>query len=668
MTIKASQESPSELRQLAEELRIERVAIVDDAFDTISQQGLYETEAEELRHKIEANFKFRKELDSLEMPIENPEELTALHVESLLKSNSLALDFSEVWKSSQAGIRMESGKAPVRDLHRLLKNSINLNIGEFGSATSAKDVVDFQPQILFLDWYLGQDSPQMPSVDKELPKFTPANKASQDLAQEIWQKWPPHQPRPLVILMSSKPGLEENGDGFCQDSGILRGMFHFVSKEEITNEFRFKIYMLLFLTSLPAGNRLQTFLETLKGEFDKAKKEFLAGISTLTLTDFSYIQSLSLKNEEEPLGDYLLWLFSAYFGQLLLSDPLHLGDAALDSSTFQGALPRLDSPSDQLTKIYQAALFDFSVGQSDDLTSTEKESEQLRDSATSLSLGDVFGNPDNQNTCPNDPDLFLLISPQCDLVQRPISGAKSSLSILLLPGYLSSALYRGGGEAKAKTEPYTHKGKNHRIEWDVKRPITIPRNDFEAWKKAEGFRRVTRLRLPFVLEVQRVFAASLTRVGTPVSPPIFKYGTPLLLRADEAKKFTKAGPLNQRENAFLVWTNGSHHIVLTLPLVARLWEILEAHLQELNKQLCSIEEGNNKRRARLEEKIRLIGQQLQKEQEWFDLGGPLEFPSKENKKSLLGDYIQIHRENPEGKSTDGKVIAAVSLNLESNPN
>ena len=162
-------------------------------------------------------------------------------------------------------------------------------------------------------------------------------------ARAILADWPSDRPKPLIVLMSSKPGVEAAAGVFCREAEILRGMFYAVPKSTLNDAFNLRLHLNLFAMSVPAGRRLQAFMDALRHEFLGARKRFLEAISDLTLTDYAYIQRLCLQNEGQPLGDYLLWLFSTYLGQLLFAEALKDVRNDLDSMTFEQALPRLGS-------------------------------------------------------------------------------------------------------------------------------------------------------------------------------------------------------------------------------------------------------------------------------------------------------------------------------------
>ena len=657
MTHSASQEIPSELRGLAERLAVERVAIVDDAFDDFSQQELNFQEKEDLWQKIEGNSTFFKELKSLNFQISGAEDMTSENIEILLGCDSTATDFQVIWDSSIVGFRVESEKAPLQKLRDILEETLNPRIQEFGSDTAAKEVVKFGPQLLFLDWHLGEEGSLLPTGAMEFPESIPAVKASQDLIQSIWQEWQENEPKPIVVLMSSKPDVEKDSDRFCRYSEILRGMFYFAPKNELADDFQFRNYLHLFLNSRPAGLCLQDFVDSLGTEFDKAKGKFLTGVRDLTLGDYSYIQSLCLQDDGQPLGDYLLWLFSAYFGKLLFDGVLQNESASLDTSIFRSALPSLFPPSNKLTEIYHSALFDCRSVPSKQKSESGQGSELQEENGEILALGDIFR---LQNPHSDRPELLLLINPQCDLVIRPNSESKKKRTLLLLPGSLKRILDEGYDSSKPKTELYVNGGESYRVEWDTKRPLSIPEHIFKRWRRLKGYEHVNRLRLSFALEIQRAFASDLTRVGSPVAAPIYLSVFTLLLRRNDEKVFENAGDLEEREKAFLVLGRTSQKCVLTLPLLARLKDTLVEQLEKMHDLATEIDESNSNP-MHIQEKIGALDRWIKNESEWAKLRSPIDLPNLS--KGFFGGHVQILRGKHKGDPCKGKVVAAICLEI-----
>lgn len=656
------------LRNLLVEQGIQHVAIVDDAFDPIDVRGLTSIEQESLWASIEFNSGVQEEFTTLGVEVHTAEDVTDELVANLLERRSQCPTFGALWDMSDAAQDMAAGLSGVEPLAKYLCDSLDLKVRKFGSTADIEELIDFEPQIIFLDWHLG--SVVHPFVTEASIGSEPpiAVQAATEKVMEILRHWPDEKTNPLIVLMSSMNGMPQDADDFCRRSKILRGMFHAVPKNALGESFSLRMHMQLFAMSLPEGRRIQAFMDALPRRFQDVKDRFLDDISDLTLNDYSYIQRLALKDDGQPLGDFLLRLFSTYLGQLLFAVALRDERADLDSVTFGEALPTLGEPSERLKEVYHTALFDTSVGPVRSHPLAAQNSASASNDLPALALGDLLKREPTQEQPVEDgegitplPNLLLLINAQCDLEIRPQSSRRLSddrRSILLLPGKLKP-LDPAGDQDKLKTALYQHDGGDYSIEWDTKKVLAIPHDRFTDWQEQEGYERVARLRLPFALEIQRAFAADLTRVGTPVTPPMYQSTTVRLLRRHATKRiYEAADPLQDEETAFLALTKTGQECVLTIPLLVKLKGLLDEELAAMRTQLMQ-KQSTVGAPGHLSDKISSLERAIAKENEWAKLRSPFIFPKK-----FFNGRIQIVRGAMEGDNCDNNVVVAVSLDLD----
>ena len=627
------------LKALLQKEGIERVAIVDDAFDSIAEGSLTAEEVSNLWALLEFDEEFHEQLDRMSISVNSTDDLTGALIDELLKSGSEVPRFEELWSQSVAGVRKAEALAPVTALREQLKEIFALDVQTFGSGVETTTLVDIGPQLVFLDWFLGDDRVQTAEEAIANTETHPAVLAAASKAQEILESWPGERPKPLIVLMSSKRGVEANAGAFCRQAKILRGMFYAVSKATLSDPFTLRLNLNLYAMSLPTGRRLQSFMDALRNEFETARTRFLDTLSDLSLTDYASIQRLSLQKEGQPLGDYLLWLFSTFLGQMLFGEGLKGVGNDLDRMTFEEALASAGPPSDTLTTIYHTALFDTSVGPVMGHPLAEGNGGVPEQVHPAIALGDVLRRQDaaddteegngaatSDSNDPEDesqpapcvdgegadrsdgkqedstsehairgksvPELLLLINAQCDLAYRPTSeperGSMNDLAILLLPGSLHSVGTKGSRASQPKTELYQQDGKNYRIEWDLKNVQAVPLAEFLQWMKKERYERSARLRLPLALEIQRAFATDVARIGSPVSPPIYQpISVQLLQPNSQSNAYETVGDLEEGEAAFLVLTRSGQQCVFTLPLLAKVKKLLEARRVTLGEDVWS---------------------------------------------------------------------------------
>lgn len=693
---------------LLQEHGLQRVTIIDDYYDQSNRQELSAHEAEDLWTSVEFDNEALAELSALGSTVSGPADLTGLLLTAFLANRAQAPKFNMRWQQSIAGQRHEEQSAQLNQIVGFLVEECNLAVSLFGKEVSVDDIARNGAQLLLLDWYLEEDG-------------TTATEMAVHKAKEIHTQWPSGQTKPHIVLMSSKPDIRAHADDFRRASGLLAGMFHAIPKTELSDQFSLQMHLHLIAMSLQAGHRVQAFVDALRLQVKDVGNAFIDGISALTLSDYAYIQSLSLQADGQPLGDYLVWLFSSYFGHLLFERALRQRREDLNTLTFT-TLPSQTVPSTQLAEMYLHALFDVDVGpaavhprahsvqavplQNDIAVVPDMPTamDAIDDQDLALNLGDIFvpvhepspelahdnsgtviqspasantpGAAGLEQTC-QLPELLMVINAQCDLSFTPDGSRRieRGRSILLLPGTLQPVQEPIPDKHKdaPRTELYEDGGHSYRIFWNTAEVKTIPYGEFRRWHDGADLhntgistrhKRKARLRLPFALEVQRAFASDLTRVGMPVAPPIYQAVNIRLLHATD-NQFDRVEILEKSEAAFLVLSRDGRKVaqrcVLTLPLVCRLRQMLNAQLSTLEAQL---REGsaNGYRQRQLQSQVDIWRRTVADYTVWADLLSPIDVPTGTKPKKLVEEYLQIVRNKNVGdECPTNKVVAVVSL-------
>ena len=138
------------LKALLQKEGIERVAIVDDAFDSMAQRGLTPLEANDLWERLEFDDDFHAQLDQLGRNVETAEDLAGELIDELLKNQSRVPRFMDVWPKSIAGNRRAEAIEPVSGLRGQLEGVLDLDVRTFDSDTEPSTLVAYDPQLLFL--------------------------------------------------------------------------------------------------------------------------------------------------------------------------------------------------------------------------------------------------------------------------------------------------------------------------------------------------------------------------------------------------------------------------------------------------------------------------------------------------------------------------------------
>ena len=408
------------------------------------------------------------------------------------------------------------------ELATLVANLSNVGVTPILIGTD-EDLPDDELKLFFLDFFLGADpAPAGPAAVEQaiqhLVTGTPEHPsilASMDKAREILAKFDDA----FIVLMSSKDGAEHARNKFREVTGLIEGMFDYASKEQLARERDLHLKLGLSAAGLPVRHDIQRFINALETSVKEASGEFITRIKSLSFEDYSYINSLSLRTEGHPLGDYMSWLYKSLLAHLVHNHGQVIeAQKQLDSIDIKKYVPLKRSPSLDLADIYRLAL-----------------TEPGPSEPGHLRLGDLYVR-DAQ-------DVLLVVNADCDLIYSSHSPSRpfpAELSILLHPGRLTQVDGRASREAKV-TNLFFLEGEAFKIVWDHDRVITKKYSEVESWLHCEGYCKKARLIAPHALEIQHHFAASLTRVGMPVAPPLPRPATVQVFGKNEDGTLAKLG-------------------------------------------------------------------------------------------------------------------------------
>jgi hypothetical protein len=368
--------------------------------------------------------------------------------------------------------------------------------------------VDF----VFLDYYLetgkggGDDA---------------AKAESKRVAREIVDATKASGHQPIIVLMSSRPPSEDDRRELRNDLDLVEDVFYFFPKSDFADPDLLYLKIEALKKRRTFGIGAQRFAEALGLAVSDASKALVERIYDLRIEDYVLVHALSLREEGEPLGDYMLWLFGAFVGRELLESNASVKGARghLDEMRASELLPFHLLPSSALRDMYGAALYADVDGLASAVASTESGETVVANAP--LRLGHVFQNTEGK--------VWVVINADCDLMSRPASEDAPAddplhldnpeLSIVLLPGNLF-ALDKPVSNSALRTDLYDDKGEARWISWQPGQVITVPYVKIDMWAEESGARVVKRIRPEYALHLQREFSAKLTRVGLPVSPPI----------------------------------------------------------------------------------------------------------------------------------------------------
>jgi hypothetical protein len=490
-----------ETKALLRERNVTRAVIVDDAFDVQPRFGDIEgirwdrffddmTDDDEASLKTSYGTAGYDTQDSSQLR----RDTTFISVAWLLRDTSAAARaLFEDFEQTQE--RKRSDLAPLLKLLEELGLSCEVS-GRDGTEKLA------DAQIIFLDLFLGrEDDADAVSLAIERVRHVIASRGVSP---------------PSVVLMSASPHLSELAPQVRDQAELLGCLFRTVRKTalqdaEATAE---QIYDLVF--AYQDAVKLNTYVLAWDEALTEARTRFLRTIRTLDLSDYSNLHELTLKAEEEQVGDYVVDLYDLHLHSVVEGQEALLRAAkALNSIEGGSQPPGQFMPNDQVVKMMDAAMF---------FNETRTRIEVEDSGAGAVHLGDVFMAPTAGDQQPRY--AYVVLSQACDLQHAEVDR------VLLLRGVMQPYAWKQHVRAKVTRTPVMTVGdERFMIDWDPLAPETWLLTDLERKVTREGFKCVRRFRAPFALSLQQTFIGKLGRVGTLAALPArFEAGVRIYVR------------------------------------------------------------------------------------------------------------------------------------------
>ncbi len=473
-----------------------KAIIIDDAFDNVLENQIPQDETERFYLDVENNFEVNNILNDLGIvkpdfydisgddylehlnqlwSVRNYNEdldqyLNKLFIDKIDKLKELNTICENIIK---CGIEIE--KVSIE----YLENDVDLDIFKRGEFT-----------FVFMDCYLG-------NTDDERAK-----EKSIEWAKKIYSASPIDK-KPITILMSSISEEKVVPKNYRSKASILEVAFMFYRKDVLkdTETVYLRITALKFL--IKHYYKIQNYIFSLSNAADKALKEFKKEIKTFSIDDYSFIQYAKLNVEEHPLGDYMTWLYGSRWGSLLYKNRnLQKQQSEIDKLTVLSPIILHKLPTEYIANIYYTAIFDSPI------EPLGPNPFNPQSGLPYLHIGDIFSSR-------KDNPVWIVLTPQCDLERNP----NPEMSIIFVPGKLVS-VNDISGKDQLKTDFLLFDNSPFKIYWNVKEFITIKYDLINKWIKKNKLKRDHRLKLPFALAIQQSFTSHISRIGSPVSPPI----------------------------------------------------------------------------------------------------------------------------------------------------
>lgn len=434
----------------------------------------------------------------------------------------------------------------------------------------------------------GEDLSKLPptSIHLVLLDYSLAPDSAQPAAASEWcanQLCLRGKDRPFLVLISDQADAAAHKERFRETTNQLGGTFAFIRKQDALKSEILFFQMATWGLGHPAHTHIQTFVEAVIDSMDEIIVDFRRILRKLNVQDYSFIQRISLEEDGQPLGEYILEFLTGLLShQFRGSVRIRSAREALDRLTFDRLLASETQPSSELAKIYRLALTDPVIGEvgphpheeaigksqtnskADQFTQEEvaarakliweqegrpsnREKEhwyqaesELRFSPPLLALGDIFARDARSQ-------LWMVINAACDLLFSPRSSgraAKPDQPIYLIPGALKVIRDTGDIGNKEVTELFEYSGIPYRILWDYRFVRSVALRNFKEEMGEKGYRREARLALPYALRIQRAWTAHMDRIGLPSPPPVFEEADVSIYARDKGDQWVRLhGPI-----------------------------------------------------------------------------------------------------------------------------
>jgi hypothetical protein len=405
---------------------------------------------------------------------------------------------------------------------------------------------------------------------------------SQAIAKEIYEKF-----KAFILLMSNSPiANPQQVEGFRRETRLLNGYFGFRAKSELCDREKFRIQIDTLPKDPEVCHAIHTFVmaleEALGGPIEEPAMnaeaapagaavsilpQFMHTLRALGFHDYALLCELTLRNEGQPLGDYMMRLLGAHLlAQLLSHSGVKNAVTALDKLRFTEFLPFGDERSPSFHRMYADATTEAITGpwgphpwsvvpqpaaggtaaeQPASMEDGEPEDAIASPSEDTVSAGKqalaepeiltLLGIQDDKQELPYVQlgDLFIkderslvfaVLSASCELQFVPphVHKDRERLrddTVLLVPGRLRTV-----GAARAKKSQTTAglvvwNGVAFCIDWFDGKLLGIPHCALRKLLQDHGYLHHRRLQTARALELQQAVLSKLSRIGLEVRPP-----------------------------------------------------------------------------------------------------------------------------------------------------
>jgi hypothetical protein len=348
------------LKNVFAETGVQRVAIVDDAFDPIAFDQIDRNAIAAVRTELLELDEGRDERREL---AEHVEAISGLSLADIAKR--LTEQIERLWDVYSAaapgsdvatlfsplfgaiGTTRREKLRPLRALRSILEAIDNVQVDEFGSDTTPDKLEHHE--LIFLDYYLEADVPEKGQGKDKAAEQAGRERSIKFLSDLVELR---QDNLPLVMLISSLASPKDLVE-FRRDARMLASKMNFLQKTFAeTDPAQAQHSIMALVRHTKQADALATLLKTWHAAVQKASEEMMVSIRELDLMDYSYIQHYRLAGEKTPLGQYIAWLFNGRLTDLVETElRKQKVDALVSDFTLPEAIPGRASPTTAITDL-----------------------------------------------------------------------------------------------------------------------------------------------------------------------------------------------------------------------------------------------------------------------------------------------------------------------------
>lgn len=397
--------------------------------------------------------------------------------------------------------------AQLASLEKLLEE-LDRKLIRLGSDSDPQIVA--RADVVFLDLYLSEEIPQKITPDSPVPKsaFEKARERALNYLKKVRSVTESYDSgvAPAFILISSQ-GSDKKADNFRIKSGQMKSRFRFIKKQDLNDKKPHAVFAIsdIFRTC-GACSIVEPILKAWPRVLGDAEKWIQEKLNEMDISDFGHLYNLKLNKEGEPIEEYIKELIAGALAEKVCCSYNSLKLPRKVENPFDSLTYYYETPSNAFAKLYAANKI------SQDRGFRGQSNFDPRG-------GDIFLDgrlPKLPTTSLEGRKIFSVMSPSCDLIERPGNGANSS-SILCLEGKICSPL-------KVSGEPqiFSFHERNYHIKWEFKQPLTISMENIKMKWKLDQITWLGRLKADHFLSLQSEYLNDLGRVGLVKPPSVYE--------------------------------------------------------------------------------------------------------------------------------------------------